>query len=103
MDQIVEAPKTLEGKVRLRRKMEKCESTGNSSKECGPAVVGGIDTRYTCNAVKGAERRSALPWRAVSEKRTEPFRRACLMRYEQMSLLAVCACSATSTLHFACL
>ena len=43
-EQIVEAPKTREGKVRLRRKMEKCESTGNSSKECGPAVVGGIDT-----------------------------------------------------------
>jgi hypothetical protein len=51
----LEAPKTLEGKVRLRRKMEKCESTGNSSKECGPAVVGGIDIPATLLRERSAD------------------------------------------------
>ena len=48
-------------------------------KECGPAVLDGmppVDHRYTCNAVMGVERRSAL----LSENRPVPFRRACLLR-----------------------
>jgi len=33
--------------------------------------------------------------------RPEPFRRACLLRYEQMALVAVCACSAGCEVHSA--
>jgi len=33
--------------------------------------------------------------------RPEPFRRACLLRYEKMALVAVCACSAGCEAHSA--
>ena len=63
------------------------------SKECSPAVLGGLDIPATLLWKWSADRP------ALEASKREAVRRACLLRSEQTSVVAVCVCSAERKVH----